>query len=100
MKNFNKRDFLWILPLSLGLGAVLSSLQPFDQTQGKPGSWLIGWLGFSFLFLLSLSLLVISTKWAGGLDMPLEKRSGLLDHQEALVWMVALAFVLRFVGGV
>ncbi len=78
MKNFNQRDFLWILPLSLGLGMVLSSLQP--------GNWLIGWLGFSFLFLLSFSLLTLSTKWA--------------DGGKTLAWMVALAFALRFVGGV
>jgi hypothetical protein len=58
MKNFNQRDFLWILPLSLALGAVLSALQP--------GNWLIGWLGFSFLFLLVFSLLTLSTRWAGG----------------------------------
>ncbi|MDO8754221.1 MAG: hypothetical protein Q7J80_10045, partial [Anaerolineales bacterium] len=58
MKYLSQRDFLWILPLSLGLGAVLSSLQP--------GSWLIGWLGFSFLFLLCISLLTLSTRWASG----------------------------------
>ena len=94
MKIFSRRDFLWILPLSLGLGAVLSSLQP--------DNWLIGWLGFSFLFLVSFSLLTLSTNWAGGggLDTPLEKRSGLLDHQKTLAWMVILAFTLRFVGGV
>ena len=78
MKIISRRDFLWILPLSLGLGAVLSSLQP--------GNWLIGWLGFSFLFLLSFALLTLSTKWAGG--------------GKTLAWMVALAFTLRFVGGV
>jgi len=78
MKNFNQRDFLWILPLSLALGAVLSALQA--------GNWLIGWLGFSFLFLLTFSLLTLSTKWAGG--------------GRTLVWMVALAFALRFAGGV
>jgi len=78
MKIFSRRDFLWILPLSLGLGAVLSSLQP--------DNWLIGWLGFSFLFLLSFSLLTLSTKWANG--------------GKALAWMVILAFTLRFVGGV
>lgn len=86
MKNFNQRDFIWILPLSLGLGVVLSFLQPFDQTQGKSGNWLIGWLAFSFLFLLSFSLLTLSTRWAGG--------------GKTLAWMVALAFALRFVGGV
>ena len=78
MKNFNQRNFLWILPLSLILGAVLSALQP--------GNWLIGWLGFSFLFLLTFSLLTLSTKWAGG--------------GKILAWMVALAFALRFAGGV
>jgi hypothetical protein len=78
MKNLTQRDFLWILPLSLGLGAVLSALQP--------GSWLISWLGFSFLFLLTFSLLTSATKWAGG--------------GKTLVWMVAFAFALRFVGGV
>ena len=78
MKNINQRDFLWILPFSLGLGAVLSFLQS--------GNWLIGWLGFSFLFFLVSSLLTLSTRWAGG--------------NKTLVWMVALAFALRFVGGV
>ena len=78
MKNYDQRDFIWIAPLSLTLGAVLSSLQP--------GNWLIGWLGFSFLFLLSFSLLTLSTKWAGG--------------GKTLAWMVLLAFSLRFVGGV
>jgi hypothetical protein len=78
MKNFNQRNLLWILPLSLGIGAVLSSLQP--------GNWLTGWLGFSFLLLLSFSFLALSTKWAGG--------------GRTLTWMVALAFALRFAGGV
>ncbi len=78
MKNFNQRDFLWILPLALALGAALSALQA--------GSWIIGWLGFSFLFLLTLSLLTLFTRWAGG--------------GKTLAWMVALAFALRFAGGV
>jgi hypothetical protein len=85
MKNFNRRDFIWILPLSLGLGAVLSTLQP--------GNWLIGWLGFSFLFLLTFSLLTLSIKWANG-------ASTTLGAKKTLAWMVALAFALRFVGGV
>ncbi|MBM3179511.1 MAG: hypothetical protein FJZ86_04070 [Chloroflexi bacterium] len=97
MKNFNQRGFLWILPLSLGLGAVLSSIQP--------GNWLIGWLGFSFLFLLSFSLLTLSTKWAGGLDTGEKstcptRPAELLNIRKTLAWMVALAFCLRFAGGV
>ena len=86
MKNFNQRDFLWILPLSLVLGAILSALQP--------GNWLIGWLGFSLLFLLTFSLLTLSTKWANG------GASTTLSAKKTLAWMVALAFALRFAGGV
>lgn len=73
-----QRDLLWALPLALVLGAALSSIQS--------GNWLIGWLGFSFLFLLSFLLLALSSKWAGG--------------GKTLAWMIALAFALRFVGGV
>ncbi len=78
MKNFNQRDFLWILPLSLALGAGLSALQA--------GNWIIGWLGFSFLFLLAFLFLTLSTKSAGG--------------GKTLAWMVALAFALRLAGGI
>ena len=78
MKNFDRRDFIWILPFSLSLGTVLSFLQP--------GNWIIGWLGFSFLFLLCVSLLTLLARWAGG--------------GKTLAWMIALAFVLRFSGGV
>jgi hypothetical protein len=78
MKLLNRLDFLWILPLSLVVGAALSSLQA--------GDWLIGWLGFSLLLFLCLLLLTLATKWAGA--------------DSILVWMVALAFVLRFAGGV
>ena len=85
MKNFNQRDFLWILPLSLGLERFCPLC--------KPGNWLIGWLGFSFLFLLTFSLLTLSTRWAMGLRATLGTR-------KTLAWMVALAFALRFAGGV
>jgi len=77
MKNFNKRDFIWIVPLSLALGAVISLLQA--------GNWLFGWLGFSFLLLVSISLLALSARWAG--------------DGKPLIWMIALAFALRFAGG-
>jgi len=92
MKIFQQRDLLWIPPLALGLGAILSSLQP--------GSWLIGWFGFSFLFFLSFLFLTLSTKWAVG-NLNVEKGFvGLPSPSKALAWMVALAFVLRFAGGV
>ena len=78
MKIFNQRDLFYILPISLGLGAVLSFLQP--------GNWLIGWFGFSVLFLFAFYLLNLATKWAGG--------------NKTLAWMVAIAFALRFAGGI
>lgn len=78
MKTFQQRDLLWSLPFSLAMGAGLSALQP--------GNWFIGWLGFSFLFFISLFLLSSFTRWAG--------------TGKILAWMVALAFGLRFIGGV
>ena len=89
MKIFNHRNFLWILPLAANLGAVLSSMQP--------GNWLMGWFGFSLLFVLSLSLLTLSTKWAADISEPSQK---LTNPGRILAWMVALAFTLRFAGGV
>jgi len=82
-----------MLPTALTLGAALSFLQN--------GIWLIGWLGFSFLMLLSIFLLSFSVGWANNsLDTPREKHSGLSRQQKTLAWMVALAFALRFIGGV
>jgi hypothetical protein len=78
MKYIGQRDFVWILPLSLALGAGMSYLQP--------GNWFIGWLAFSFLSLLSFALLVMPMRWAGGGRM--------------LAWMIALAFGLRLAGGI
>ncbi len=78
MKYLSTRDFFWILPLSLVLGAGMCFVQR--------GNWFIGWAAFSFLLLLSLSLLVLSVRWAEG--------------GRALTWMVALAFALRLAGGV
>ncbi|GAB4567988.1 MAG: hypothetical protein Fur0017_09970 [Anaerolineales bacterium] len=78
MKTFQQRDLLWVVPLSLVTGAALSSIQP--------GAWLMSWFGFSLLFFLSFSLLSFFIRWA--------------DGGKALAWMVALAFVLRFGGGV
>ncbi len=73
-----KRDLIWLLPLSLGLGALVSFIQP--------GNWFPGWLEFFSLFLLSFSLFTLSAKWAGG--------------GKTLAWMIAIAFTLRFAGGV
>ncbi len=72
-----RRQILWILPLSLLAGALLS------YWQGGP--WLTGWLAFSFLLFISLLLLTLAIQWAGA--------------GRVLVWMAALAFGLRLAGG-
>lgn len=72
------RDFLYIAPGSLISGAVLASLQP--------GSWLIGFTSFSFLFLVSFTVLLLSYRWANG--------------GRALGWILALAFLLRLGVGI
>ena len=76
--TLTKKDFYWMLPSALIFGAVLSTLQI--------GNFIIGFLSFSFLFLLSFLLLKISTRWA--------------SNKKTLIWIVALAFTLRFAGGV
>lgn len=88
MKYIHQRDLFWGLPFSLAAGAGLSALQP--------GNWFIGWLGFSLLFFLSFLLLSSSVRWAGAGQI------ANLSHSPGrmLAWMVALAFILRFAGGV
>jgi len=89
--NLKKQDLFWILPLALALGIVTASLQ---------GG---GWLGFSFLFLLSFTTLNFAYSWAvrdSGFDTPLKEHSGLLNPRRTLGWIIALAFALRLAGGV
>jgi hypothetical protein len=71
---FAAKDLLYLLPVSLLLGAWLASVQA--------GSWSIGFASFSFFFLLSFVLLVFSSRWA--------------NDGRTLGWIVALAFFLRF----
>ena len=72
------KDFLFILPASLILGAGLASLQA--------GAWWIGWLGFSALFIVGLIALVIAWRWGEG--------------GKTLAWMIGLALLLRLAAGV
>jgi hypothetical protein len=72
------KDLVYIVLVSLGLGALLALSQA--------GNWLIGFLGFSVLLFLGLSALVLSVRWASG--------------GKLLAWIVGLAFVLRLAGGV
>ena len=81
--KLKKTDFLWIIPLSLALGAGLTFLQP--------GNWLIGLASFSFLFLLSFSLFTFSIRWAA---------SSSLSTGKTLANILALTFGLRLLVGV
>ena len=72
------KDFLWLVPACLLLGGWLASVQA--------GAWWIGWLGFSALSIAGFCALVVATRWAN----PVNK----------FAVIVALAFLLRFAGGV
>lgn len=78
MKIFKSRHVFWMLPVSLALGALLSSLQP--------GNFLAGWLAFSVLLLVVFWLFVCLWRWGGA--------------GRTLAWLIALAFGLRLVIGV
>src|SRR5215211_7691812 len=75
--NYNQ-DLFYIVPTSLVLGAVLTSIQN--------GSWVAGFLAFSFLFLLFIVLLKIAHGWSS---------SG-----RTLAIVIALAFFLRLAVGI
>ena len=72
------RNFLWIIPVSLGLGVSISALQS--------GNFWLGWLAFFFLCLLSFWLFARLHRWAGG--------------GRVLAWMIALTFALRLATGI
>jgi hypothetical protein len=86
------KDLLFILPASLILGAALSAIQP--------GTWWIGWLGFSALFVLGLLALVASWRWACAErgSEPVADHSQNASHTLAL--MIGLALLLRLAAGV
>jgi hypothetical protein len=77
-KKLFLKDFLFILPVSLILGAGLAFIQS--------GAWWIGWLGFSALFIVGLIVLVIAWRWGEG--------------GKTLAWMIGLALLLRLAAGV
>jgi len=71
------KDFLYLLPASLVLGALFAS--------SENGNWLLGLLSFSFLFLFSFVLLRIAHNWSNG--------------GKTLGYIIALAFFLRLSVG-
>ncbi len=72
------RYIVVILVVALLVGAGLAAIQP--------GSWWIGWIGFSALLALGLAALAGVWRWAGG-----ERR---------VAWMIGLALALRLAAGV
>ncbi len=70
--TFIKKDMMWILPLSLMLGAGLSFIESG------------GWIGFSALLVICLLLLAQSVRWV---------------NAKPIAWIVAIAFALRLAGG-
>jgi hypothetical protein len=73
------KDLIYILPLSLALGAWFALAQKGDWTV------VLASIPYSFLFLLSFVLLKISVNWANG--------------GKTLAWIVALTFGLRLLFG-
>jgi hypothetical protein len=73
-----KSDLKWIIPASVGLGALLAVFQP--------EFYITAWLAFSLVILLGLLALVPLWRWAGG--------------TRTLAWIIALAFFLRIGTGV
>src|SRR5690242_722369 len=76
--DFTATDLFYILPVSLGMGALFAAIQN--------GDFIPGFLSFSLVFLLSLVLLRIAQKWSGG--------------RKTLGTMIALALFLRIAVGV
>jgi hypothetical protein len=77
-KYLNPKDFLFIIPASFIIGACLAALQS--------GTYWIGCLGFSVLFLLGFIGLIALWRWA--------------DGGNALAWMIGLTLVLRLAAGI
>jgi hypothetical protein len=72
------KDFFYILPVALILGAFFAWIQD--------GNWMLGFLSFSFTFLLSITFLRIAYSWS--------------NAGRTLGYIIALAFFLRLVVGV
>ena len=95
---FTTRLLISSVPNSFTFGAVLAFLQP--------GNWLISWLSFSFLFLLSFLLFAISSRWATDLPAvdrqpPTEPALSFKGSPARITFavLVGAAFALRlFVG--
>ena len=73
-----KHDLKWLIPASVGLGALIAVFQP--------EFFLTGWLAFSLVIFIGLMALVALWRWAGS--------------AKTLAWIIALAFLLRLGTGI
>lgn len=76
--HISLKDFLYIVPTSLALGIEFTSVQN--------GNWVIGFLSFSFLFLISFVFLKTAHGWSNG--------------GKTLAIIIVLGFFLRILAGV
>jgi len=79
------KDFLYTLPVSLLFGVWLAAVQD--------GDWLIGFVSFSFIFLLSFTVLRLAFGWAVHASTSPATLS--FGAARTLGLMIALAFFLR-----
>ena len=77
-KNFFLKDLFYVIPVSIILGVILSSLED--------GSVVIGAFVFGALTFLALMTLIHACRWAGG--------------ERTLAWVTGIAVVLRIIAGV
>lgn len=81
------KSFFYAALISLALGGLFASIER--------GNFLIGFLSFSFVFLLSLVVLIFAGLWSTEAEQPTE-----LGRREThLVLVIALAFFLRLAVG-
>ena len=78
-KLLTKKDLAYIVPYSLALGALFVLIQSGNLQ-------LLGFLSFSFHFLLSLTLLIVAYRWS--------------NSTRTLGFIIALAFALRLLVGI
>lgn len=78
VNNITRKDFLFMVPAALILGALLASIQP--------GNWIIGFASFSAVSFLSFLLFTPALHW--------------VNAGKTLTCILALAFLLRLAVGV
>jgi hypothetical protein len=77
MKLLRIQDLQLVFPLSIVVGAGLAAIQP--------GPFSMGWVGFTVLLALALTVLIAAVRWSGG--------------GRALAMMAAVALGLRLLAG-